>query len=110
MDDFTISALGSNFSATNRLDPFGNSFGAGATGGSKPVPETSFADIVAQTGKDFVQSVQKAEQTSVAGIKGEAGVYEVATAVMDAEQKLRMMTAIRDRVVQAYQDISRMQI
>ena len=61
-------------------------------------------------GTDFVQSIEKAETTSLAGIKGEATAYEVASSVMEAEQMLRMTVAVRDRMVQAYLEISRMQI
>lgn len=74
------------------------------------VPSKSFAEVVSQTGNDFVQSLQKAEVTSIAGIKGEATTYEVASSVMEAEQALRTTIAIRDRMVQAYLEISRMQI
>lgn len=77
------------------------------TGG---VQETSFAGVVSSMGNEFVQSVAKAETTSLEGIKGDATAYEVASSVMEAEQMLRMTVAVRDKMVQAYLEISRMQI
>lgn len=82
----------------------------GADGTAPVQQEQGIADVVTQTGADFVSTLQKAEATSVAGIKGDASAYEVATSVMEAEQALRMTVAVRDRVVQAYLEISRMQI
>ena len=73
--------------------------------------ETStFADALRDTGSQMVTSIQKAEGASIAGLKGEASHYEVASSVMEAEQSLRMAVAIRDRMVQAFLEISRMQI
>ena len=76
----------------------------------KDVSKVSFADTLAGAAEDFVQTVNKAEATSIAGLKGDASVYEVATAVMEAERALRMTVAVRDKIVSAYLDISRMQI
>jgi len=54
--------------------------------------------------------VRNAETTSVAGIQGRASVQQVVEAVMSAEQTLQGAVAIRDKVVAAYLEISRMQI
>lgn len=70
----------------------------------------SFSEVLSQSATGFADTVRKAEATSVAGLKGEAGAYEVAMSVMEAEQQLRVATAIRDRVIQAFQELSRMQI
>ena len=50
------------------------------------------------------------ESSSVAGIQGRASVQQVVEAVMSAEQTLQGAVAIRDKVVAAYLEISRMQI
>ena len=51
---------------------------------------------------------RNAETTSVAGIQGSASVQQVVEAVMSAEQTLQAAVAIRDKVVAAYLEISRM--
>jgi flagellar hook-basal body complex protein FliE len=44
------------------------------------------------------------------GIAGNANLTEVVTAVSRAQLALQTTTAVRDRVVQAYQEIMRMPI
>ncbi|WP_265975274.1 flagellar hook-basal body complex protein FliE, partial [Brucella intermedia] len=51
-----------------------------------------------------------AEATSIQGIKGDAPVRDVVSSVMEAEQSLQTAIAIRDKIVQAYLEISRMPI
>ena len=70
----------------------------------------SLSTHLANTGQDFVETLQSAEATSIKGIKGEASAYEVASAVMEAEQAIRMAVSVRDKIVNAYLEISRMQI
>ena len=79
-------------------------------GESKGMAATDFATALANAGKDFVQTVEKAEATSIAGINGQATTYEVATTMMEAEQALQMAVAVRERITSAYMEISRMQI
>jgi flagellar hook-basal body complex protein FliE len=43
-------------------------------------------------------------------MKGQASLQQVVQAVMMAEQTLQTVVAVRDKVVGAYQEISRMQI
>ena len=47
---------------------------------------------------------------SVQGIQGEADTREVVDAVMSAEQSLQAAIAIRDKIVSAYLEVSRMAI
>jgi flagellar hook-basal body complex protein FliE len=63
-------------------------------------------DMVSGVNHDLKQ----AEALSIKGIKGEADVQEVVHALMSAEQSLRMAVAVRDKIVSAYLDLSRMQI
>ena len=51
-----------------------------------------------------------AETVSMQAIAGQGDVTQVVTAVAKAELALQATTTIRDRVVQAYQDIMRMPI
>ena len=50
------------------------------------------------------------EETSMKGLAGAADVADVVTAVTNAEVALQTVMAVRDRVIQAYQDIIRMPI
>jgi len=84
-----------------------------ANGVNKPgtvLSEVGFADTLKAASTNFVAVLNKAEATSIAGIKGDASTYEVATSVMEAERTLKMTVAVRDKIVAAYLEISRMQI
>jgi flagellar hook-basal body complex protein FliE len=79
----------------------------GATTG---VPQTSFGEIMAQFADKAVDTIKIGEATSIQGMQGKASVQQVVEAVMSAEQTLQTAIAIRDKVVAAYQEISRMAI
>jgi flagellar hook-basal body complex protein FliE len=54
--------------------------------------------------------MQAGEATAIKGVSGDTSVQNVVRAMMTAEQQLKAAIAVRDRVVAAYQEISRMQI
>ena len=57
-----------------------------------------------------IDTSRKAEAKSLAALSGEADITDVVTALSKAELALQTTVAVRDRVVQAYQDIMRMPI
>ncbi|WP_029030033.1 flagellar hook-basal body complex protein FliE [Salinarimonas rosea] len=69
-----------------------------------------FGAVLADVAKQGVAVVREAEAASIAGMNGKASVQQVVEAVMNAERTLQTAIAVRDKVVQAYQEISRMQI
>ncbi len=82
-------------------------------GGAGPTADqagTSFADLVAQAAKGAVEVGRKGEQISMQAIANQADLNEIVIAVTNAEVTLQTVVAIRDRVIQAYQDIIRMPI
>ena len=70
----------------------------------------SFAEALGQAATKTVNTLQNAEQVSVDALKGNADTREVADAVMNAQQALQTAIAIRDKIVSAYLDVSRMSI
>ena len=94
------------------------SFAAGATKMPSPIesaPSTSgaaasFGQVLEQAAADAVSSVNKAEATAVDGLQGKAGTREVVDAIMQAERSMQTAIAIRDKLVSAYHELSRMQI
>ncbi|HZT86659.1 MAG TPA: flagellar hook-basal body complex protein FliE [Stellaceae bacterium] len=86
---------------------------AGRIGGPGLEPRTgggSFADLVKSAAADTVGSLEKGEQASVDAVAGNGNLTEVVSAVSNAEATLQTVVAVRDRVIQAYQDILRMPI
>lgn len=69
-----------------------------------------FAAMMADMASGAVTSVKHADTMAVKGITGEASTREVVDAVMQAEQALQTSIAIRDKIVTAYLETSRMAI
>ncbi|HRJ70053.1 MAG TPA: flagellar hook-basal body complex protein FliE [Beijerinckiaceae bacterium] len=82
-----------------------------ATSIAPPARREAFADLLAQAVGGAADSGRKADavRASVAG--GQKPDYlEVVTAVAESEAALETLVAVRDRVVQAYEEIMRMPI
>lgn len=71
---------------------------------------TGFGEAMQQAIAGVVDTARTAEAKSMQAIAGTADITEVVTAVSKAELALQTTMAVRDRVVQAYQDIMRMPI
>jgi flagellar hook-basal body complex protein FliE len=71
---------------------------------------TDFGGVLARALDGVVQAGHTADAQSAAAISGGSNITDVVTAVSKAELALQTTVAIRDRVVQAYQDIMRMPI
>lgn len=69
-----------------------------------------FGATLSRTLESAVQSGHAAEDRAMQAVAGEGSLAEVVTALAHAELTLQTATAVRDRVVQAYQDIMKMPI
>ena len=69
-----------------------------------------FSQILSQISSGAVDTIQKGEAMSIAGIEGKAPVQQVVEAVMSAEQTLQTVIAIRDKAVAAFQQVAQMAI
>ncbi|MBX6320970.1 MAG: flagellar hook-basal body complex protein FliE [Rhodospirillaceae bacterium] len=76
--------------------------GAAAGGGFKEALEAA--------GQQAIDALKAGEQASLEAVTGKAQLSDVVTAVTNAEVTLQTVVAVRDKVVQAYQDILRMPI
>lgn len=83
---------------------------ASGTGGAAGASDKEFVSILANMVSNSIDSVKAAEATSAAGVRGQASVQQVVESVMAAEQSLQSSLAVRDKIVAAYLEISRMQI
>jgi len=71
---------------------------------------TGFGDLLRKAAEGAVGSLQEGEAASLRAATGKADITEVVTAMSNAELTLQTVTAVRDRVISAYQDILRMPI
>ena len=83
--------------------------GAGEAPNQTPA-DGSFGATVQQALQQAVQTGQAAEDQATQALKGGGNLTDVVVALSHAEMTLQTATAIRDRVVQAYQDIIKMPI
>jgi flagellar hook-basal body complex protein FliE len=70
----------------------------------------SFAGMVTDSLKGAAHIGREAEELSLKQITGEADLKDVVTAVANAEHTLETVVAVRDKVLNAYQEILRMPI
>ncbi|WP_165215582.1 flagellar hook-basal body complex protein FliE [Affinirhizobium pseudoryzae] len=73
-------------------------------------PAMSFANVLGSMASDAVGSLKAAESKSFEAIQGKANTREVVDAMLQAEQSLQTAIAFRDKVVNAYLDITKMQM
>ncbi len=80
--------------------------------GAQPINQVDhdFAALLGNAISEFGQKMRSAEAVSIGGVKGTATLQDVVEQVMSAEQSLQAVIAVRDKVVSAYQEISRMAI
>ena len=71
---------------------------------------SAFGDMVKQVMEQTVATSRNAEVQMVNHIQGKAELIDVVTAVASAESSLETVMAVRDQVIQAYQEILRMPI
>jgi flagellar hook-basal body complex protein FliE len=70
----------------------------------------SFADLLKQAGGDAMGALKQGEAQSLQAVTGKADITAVTAAVNNAELALQAVVAVRDKVIAAYQDISKMPI
>src|SRR5689334_23150050 len=80
------------------IDPsFGQDAPAAASGG--------FGDLLKSAMTDALKASKTAEQQMAAHVEGKSQLVDVVTAVSAAESSLETVLAIRDQVINAYQEI-----
>lgn len=70
----------------------------------------SFGSMVQNLVSDAAGSLRAAEAESAKQVAGKGDMIDVVTAIGSAEMALDTVVAVRDRVVNAYSEIMRMQI
>lgn len=75
-----------------------------------PKSDGGFGDVLTRAIQGVADAGHKADAESARAISGQGNLTDVATAVNKAELALQTVIAVRDKVVQAYQDVARMPI
>jgi flagellar hook-basal body complex protein FliE len=69
-----------------------------------------FGSVLASLASDARQNLKTGETAAISGLMGKLPLQQVVGAVMAAEQSLTVAIAVRDKVIGAYAEISRMSI
>ncbi|EBA08571.1 flagellar hook-basal body complex protein FliE [Sagittula stellata] len=83
---------------------------------SRPAMEPDSADPTkmeadfARVTEDFVQQLRAAEETSQEAMTGDADPHALVEALAQSELAVETVVAVRDKVVEAYQEILRMPV
>ena len=79
-----------------------------AAGGASQGP--SFGSMVKEAIGAVVEAGRKSDTQAQAMAAGKANIVDVVTAVTDTEVAVEAMVSVRDKVIQAYEEIMRMPI
>lgn len=77
---------------------------------SRPTGAKGFADLLAEKVAEVDQTIKVADQQSAELLAGTGSIHETMIALEEAGIQLRVAGTVRDKVVSAYQDLTRMQI
>jgi flagellar hook-basal body complex protein FliE len=104
-----------NTTISNALSAYANAAkslagGGDAAPGADSGGDGSFSDLLKKAATDSVKTGDASEKQSMLATAGKANVTDVVEAVSSAEVTLQAVTAVRDKVVSAYQEILRMPI
>lgn len=75
-----------------------------------PAPQTSAAEKAVHIGQEFANVLKEGENAAIAGMTGEMPLQESINKVLEAERSFHTAMALRDKIVGAYLELSRMQI
>jgi flagellar hook-basal body complex protein FliE len=69
-----------------------------------------FADLVKSAADDAIATSRNAEMQSAQAVQGTADLGQVVTAVASAELTLQTVVAVRDKVLEAYNEVLKMPV
>ena len=84
--------------------------GAMPTAPAAPTSAPGFGELLSNVLAETTQTSKVAETQMAAAVQGKAELIDVVTAVASAEASLETVMAVREQVIQAYQEIMRMPI
>lgn len=70
----------------------------------------SFADLVRGAAEETATTIREAETVATAGLTGQASTQQVVEATLELETTVKMAVSMRDKLVEAYQEIMRMPV
>ncbi|MFX8358764.1 flagellar hook-basal body complex protein FliE, partial [Acinetobacter baumannii] len=81
--------------------------GAGGLGKTGDSTGPSFGALLKETMGNVMDAGRKSDAQTVAMAQGKANVMDVVTAVAETDVAVSTLVSVRDKVIQAYEDIMR---
>lgn len=82
----------------------------GEAGGAAAAQGPGFGELLQNVMSSATEQTRAAETQMASAVQGQGSLIDVVTAVSSAEASLETVMAVRDQVIQAYQEIMRMPI
>ncbi|HVJ41520.1 MAG TPA: flagellar hook-basal body complex protein FliE [Dongiaceae bacterium] len=102
-----------NTTINNAMAAYNNAaqqLGGKPVGQDEPQSGPSFGEVLQSFGNQALATGREDEKQTLAATTGKADMSEVVMAVSNAELTVQTVTAVRDKVVAAYQEVLRMPI
>ena len=102
-----------NTTINNALAAYNNAaqqMGGQPIASDEPTTGPSFGQVLQDFGNQALDAGHQDEKQTLAATTGKANVSDVVMAVSNAELTVQTVTAVRDKVVSAYQEVLRMPI
>ncbi|WP_298258944.1 flagellar hook-basal body complex protein FliE [uncultured Litoreibacter sp.] len=81
-----------------------------AYGAAKPATQPSPESLIGSASQQFMDVVSKGEEVAMASISGGADPHQLVEALTQSELAIQTAVSVRDKVVEAYQEILRMPV
>lgn len=98
------------YGATMGLGGVGKGPAAGKSASAATQGLPSFENVLKEAVNSVADAAKSSERASISGLNGDVNLVDVVTAVSNAEMMIDTVVAVRDRVIQSYQEIMRMPI
>lgn len=105
-----LSKFNAALNAYNKATRMGGEAAPLADDNAASAGKPGFDELVKESLSTAKSTSYKSEAISAKSLVGEAELHELVTSVTNAELTLNTVVAVRDRVVNAYQDILKMPI
>lgn len=89
---------------------YANTAKTALAGDAQTTGKASFGDVLRSTTIDAIGAMHKGESMAAKAVTGDATLPDVVQAVNAAELTLSTVVAVRDRMINAYQEIMRSQV
>lgn len=108
--DIRASQAARMYQAAMPATPLTGSRPAAGLSSSDPAEAARFSERAATAIQSFTETLQTAERTAQDAMVGKADPHALVEALSQSELAVEAVVAVRDRVVEAYQEILRMPV